>query len=724
MKWDRRTFLKTLLTWGVSQAGLEWFNREPKIQQYYQTLAVPTSRKLALLVGINDYANPFTLKGCLTDVERQKELLIYRFGFSPQDIVTLTGREATREGIERAFEEHLIQQAQGGDVVLFHFSGYGNLVKLDSGEILRGLVPHDGILSTKGQPTTNNLLEETLRLLGRSLATDKLTMVLDTSYHYLGQELQGNFRVRSFPYSSQGVNPEELEFQIQLKERLKGTAPKGIILGATSNGQVASEIATSNFSCGLFTYALTQSLWQLSAPSKVIITLARITETMLPITGDKQQPQTRNGDKQPLFTYYLLPTSSERAEGVITAVEDKSNATIKLTGLPISLLEHYGLNSCFRVVTSETSNPLMVQLRSREGLKGKVRLLRGSESEPQTPALQVGQLLQESLRFLPKTVGLTVALDKKLERIERVDATSAFSSIDNIASVIIAGEQGADCLLGQENQTAAANTSKTKERYGLFWPGGIPVPNTFGQSGEAIKSAVERLSQPLKQLLAAKLWWLTLNQESSQLPIALTLESLDQDLQIVGQRQTSRPARDGGTEPDFPLPDFYQKSNGLPQLPRGSRLQYRWQNKGDRPVYYLLLGIDTRGEAIAYLPAQGTDPTQEAASIPPGETLVVPSPRLGLNWTVTSTPGWEQILAISCQSPLEKTFETLRQSPAFKPDQEQILTLDNPLKVAQSLLQDLHRASAVKNELIPAATDSYGLDLKIWATVSFVYQVI
>ncbi|WP_223210404.1 caspase family protein, partial [Microcystis aeruginosa] len=40
----------------------------------------------------------------------------------------LTDKEATRENILQAFEEHLIQWAQPGDVVVFHFSGHGSQV--------------------------------------------------------------------------------------------------------------------------------------------------------------------------------------------------------------------------------------------------------------------------------------------------------------------------------------------------------------------------------------------------------------------------------------------------------------------------------------------------------------------------------------------------------------------------------------------------------------------
>jgi uncharacterized caspase-like protein len=103
-------------------------------QQYHQTaIAATVSRKLALLVGVNQYQTVRNapeyfwgnLAGCVTDVELQRDLLINRYGFQPADIVTLTDGQATRANIETAFLEHLVKQAQAGDVVIFHFSGYG-----------------------------------------------------------------------------------------------------------------------------------------------------------------------------------------------------------------------------------------------------------------------------------------------------------------------------------------------------------------------------------------------------------------------------------------------------------------------------------------------------------------------------------------------------------------------------------------------------------------------
>src|ERR671933_1027993 len=189
MGFNRRTFLQKaglgLAMLGVSETVLSLLGDKslavPVLDRYFQALAQPGGRKLALLVGINQYPRSMALSGCVTDVELQRELLIHRFGFNASDILTLTDSQATRENIETAFIEHLTEQAKAGDVVLFHFSGYGSQVKIteqsqidNSVRLLNTLVPVDSILQASGASTTNDLLEETLVLLLRSLATDHI----------------------------------------------------------------------------------------------------------------------------------------------------------------------------------------------------------------------------------------------------------------------------------------------------------------------------------------------------------------------------------------------------------------------------------------------------------------------------------------------------------------------------------------------------------------------
>ena len=127
---SRRYFLQGA---GATLAALGWSQLDWQRQGdlYGRALAQSTPRKLALLVGINEYPSDglfAPLNGCVNDVELQYHLLVHRFGFNPSDIVKLTDAQATRQGILTAFEEHLIGQARPGDVVVFHFSGHGSRV--------------------------------------------------------------------------------------------------------------------------------------------------------------------------------------------------------------------------------------------------------------------------------------------------------------------------------------------------------------------------------------------------------------------------------------------------------------------------------------------------------------------------------------------------------------------------------------------------------------------
>jgi hypothetical protein len=125
MDFERRTFLQGLLTLGLNQFS-SIFRSEKNLATYQQALAANTPRKLALLIGVNDYGEAHSLQGCITDVERQRELLIHRYGFQSPDILILSDRQANRENLQTAFQEHLVQQAQAGDIVVIHFSGYGS----------------------------------------------------------------------------------------------------------------------------------------------------------------------------------------------------------------------------------------------------------------------------------------------------------------------------------------------------------------------------------------------------------------------------------------------------------------------------------------------------------------------------------------------------------------------------------------------------------------------
>lgn len=174
----------------------------------------------------------------------------------------------------------------------------------------------------------NDLLEETLWLLLRSLPTSYVTTILDTSFNNApNNPLQGNLRVRSFPQQSQTqISAAELTFQQQLRQNLKlcsglnrlscgsidnllkptyTSIMPGVVLAAAGSTDLATEAKWNGFSSGLFTYALTQYLWEATPPTTVQVSLSRVTGIVEQLVGKEQQPQL-SGQKVKKSPYSLI----------------------------------------------------------------------------------------------------------------------------------------------------------------------------------------------------------------------------------------------------------------------------------------------------------------------------------------------------------------------------------------------------------------------------------
>jgi len=829
----RRDFLRRLAqaiaALGVADAG--WLRIGDR---YADALAHPTGRKLALLIGINQYPSALPLGGCLTDVALQRELLVHRFGFKAADILTLSDRQATRQQVEAAFVEHLTQQAKAGDIVVFHFSGYGR--RVFEGAATSDQLPvtseqlsvgSDHAPHTSQQPITNSqypinslvcadgedFLDETLWLLLRSLPTKQIATFLDTSFSAPITVLPGNLRVRTFPQTLPGqVGAAELAFQQQLQQDflcqgilnriacsnlnriansnrdtpIKPTPTAsipGVVMAAASPTQGAIETAWNGFSAGLFTYALTQHLWEATPATTVQVSLSSVSGTVEQLAGNEQQPQVNSQkNSHSALTDYLSQEPNTSADGVVMAVEeDKKIAQLWLAGLPPTVLAYYEVGSKLNLVPLDKgdkgshyvagvspveasgvdkeipsllaphSSPLQLQVRSRNGLIAKAQVV----GTPDSDSPQVGQLVQEAVRVLPRNIRLIIALDPSLERIERVDATSAFAAMPFV-SLATTSEQLADYVFGLVPQAKSAetplvaNAASPPSRYGLFTLDRQLVPNTAGEFGEAVKVAVQRLSPKLQTLLAAKIWRLTTNDGSSRLNVKATLEMLDPSNKVLMQRETLRspheetPTLTGQLKKRLSTSDSQVPAppDTIPSLPIGSRIQYRVQNNGDRPVHLLLLGLDSSKSAIALYSSQSpinnngsnSKPILKDIEIAPGETAIVPQATNSFTWTIHKPTGLAEHQLIFSSASFTQTLAVMANTAQALDEQEYIGVLPNPLEVVQAVMKDLQDASAIaappritantSNDAVSPSSDTYAFDVNDWASLSFVYQVV
>ena len=675
-----------LLTLAISQGT---------VNRHLAALAAPNPRKLALLVGIDQYgANIPPLPGCLTDVELQKDLLRYRFGFHDADIVTLTGQQASREAIEAAFLEHLIAQARAGDVVIFHFSGYGSL-----GAGKEVFITADG--------AENALLKENILLMARCLATDKFSLVFDSSHLPQPQPYLGNLRVRSYPETLTDLNPAELTFATDIKTRfnLKNKPSNGVILAAAKPEQIALELSGNSPNAGLFTYDLTQYLWQACPSPTIAIAFPHLRNLVASHSSEQQQPAilTSNQKNNSAPPYHTALETSRGGAAIVTNLIDERTLEVNLVGLPLEILENYGINSCLSFIEA-TGEEISLQILSRQGLKAKAQLL------SQTASLEIGQILQEKLRVFPSQIGLIVGLDSNLTRIERVDATSTFASLPDVAAVVNIGEQTVDCLLSRVGGEETGN-------YQLLSANGSLIIGSLGAANEAIKSGIKRLQSQLETLLARKLWHLLINQESSGLAVIVTLESLDQTYISTVQTQKILGSRGNNTAKNDLI------------LPVGTEIRYQIENQEEQPLYALILVLNSDRQPLLYC-SHSENPDNFSNSSPLAPFVVaaktkatIPNDRQG-HWKISQPKGIRENILILSRHPFPKTLTLLNATQSLKGEATQLLTLTNPLEIARAFWSDLKLDLGLKMDSSGSVIDEYAFDLGTWSGFRFIYQVI
>ena len=444
----KRRHLLQLAGTTLTTLGLSTLQIKRQGLQYARTLAQPTHRKRALLVGINHYPRQslFTnLKGCVKDVELQEQLLRHRFGFT--DIETLVDEQATRDNILTTFEEFLIKPCQEDDVVVFHFSGHGRrvldpdgdvaaLIEGDENEPLNSsIVPADDESGRNRDKVVSDIMGRTLFLLTSALKTPNVTIVLDSCY--AGGGIRGDTRVRSADPNDPNVlaflrsefefraSQAELEYQDRWISQLNLTPKvvkqqrdigiaKGIAIASARGNQKAVDASFDQFHAGAFTYFLTQYLWHEADSIEKVITNVTVNLNEQDFTQKPVGCLARVGCdssqvlSQPQPAYFVDPreTDATPAEAVLLENKGSDRGTIWLGGSTPNSLNTYGIGAQFIPIGADGTRYEPVTVLRRNSLEAEVKL-----NQP----LPVGTRLVEATRVILRNLKLRIGLDPSLE---------------------------------------------------------------------------------------------------------------------------------------------------------------------------------------------------------------------------------------------------------------------------------------------------------------------
>jgi len=97
----------------------------------------------AVVIGIDDYANWPKLRYAVNDAKAIRDVLVEKYGFKAQNVITLTNQEATRENITAALGTTLAdpRKVRREDRVFVFYAGHGATRHLPSGRDLGYIVP-------------------------------------------------------------------------------------------------------------------------------------------------------------------------------------------------------------------------------------------------------------------------------------------------------------------------------------------------------------------------------------------------------------------------------------------------------------------------------------------------------------------------------------------------------------------------------------------------------
>ena len=259
----------------------------------------------AVLVGVSDYAEfgddaGGDLRGAAADAERLRNVLVERWGFSPERMRVLLDGAATRAGIEAALREWLPAVVQPGDLVVFYFSGHGAQAwDLDGDEpdgLDETIAPHD-VMRTSPE---RDIRDDELRVWFDALPTRNVVAILDNCHAGTGTRAPVPFaRVRALARRPDDLpRPGGTRGSTAAGDVATGLFGAGVLeLSAAQADQAAVESAWPSDDGeswgGAFTMLLVQQLW-MASPQESYATLFRHTAHQLSRHGFEQAPWISN----------------------------------------------------------------------------------------------------------------------------------------------------------------------------------------------------------------------------------------------------------------------------------------------------------------------------------------------------------------------------------------------------------------------------------------------
>ena len=285
--------------------------------------------KHALLVGISEYipSTGWVSLNAANDVDLLKNTLQQQ-GFNASNIHQLTNQQASQEKIIEYIQVHLIDQAQEGDIVVFHYSGHGQQIQDDNSDEEDGLdeaiVPFDSPKQFKeGEYEGEKLIRDDtlgelfLQLRKKLGKTGHLLVLMDACHSGTGTRgfntVRGTDEIMASP-----IYIDSLKLHLDIKELIRmelisdttSSLASFVTIFSSTAEQFSYEMtAPDGKNYGLLSYAFSKYVNTLEKNTSYQGLLEKITHFINNKNGF-QSPQLEGIARLPVFGGGLLPPVS------------------------------------------------------------------------------------------------------------------------------------------------------------------------------------------------------------------------------------------------------------------------------------------------------------------------------------------------------------------------------------------------------------------------------
>lgn len=246
--------------------------------------APPSGLVRALLIGINYTNSPWSLRGCINDVETMSSHLQAYFP-TCKDYRVLTDNtqeKPTRANILAAIQ-WLVSGLKPGEHVFFHYSGHGGTVRDVNGDEVEGL---DSCIYPFNNGQMEKITDDELRavLVNKVPAGSKCFAILDCCHSGTAVDLRYSWQV---PSDMTLLHRESKKYE-------NSTGDVVVLSGCQDNQTSADTVGPDGRPCGALTWSLIDT-WKAYGPAIKLKYILWDVHTFLRKRGYSQLPELTTG---------------------------------------------------------------------------------------------------------------------------------------------------------------------------------------------------------------------------------------------------------------------------------------------------------------------------------------------------------------------------------------------------------------------------------------------